>query len=126
MICAKAEMWPTLVGMAEPGGLAGHEARMKHAQRRSLELQHERLRLHDRVLETAELVRRSHEQTAQTLEKLADTGPAEHAARRRRAAEQSRRLAEEEGREIVRLRGRRSGDGTEGVDPGGRQGPDSS
>lgn len=95
----------TVVGMAEPGRSASLDARMNDAQRKSLELEQERLHLHDRVLETAESIRRSHERTAQTLEMLADTGAAEHAARRRRAAEQSRRLAESEASEIAELKG---------------------
>jgi hypothetical protein len=78
---------------------------MKDAQRRSQELKRDQLLLHDRLLATAESVRRSHERTAETLENLADTGPVEHATRRRRAAERSRSLAEWEAREIAALRG---------------------
>ena len=77
--------------------------RMQDAQRRSQELEQERSRLHDRVLETAASVRLSHERTAETMEYLAETGPAEYATRRRQAAERSRRLAEEEVRQIAEL-----------------------
>jgi predicted transcriptional regulator len=87
---------------------AEHEATTNDAQRRLQELDLERSRLHDRVVEIAESVRRSHERTAQTLENLADTGPAEHATRRRRAAERSRRLAEEETRQLAQLTGQGS------------------
>lgn len=91
--------------MARSSERARQDARTKDAQRRSQELKDERSRLHDQVIATAESVRRSHERTAETMEKLADTGPAEHATRRREAAEHSRRLAEEEARQIATLRG---------------------
>ena len=81
---------------------------MLDAQRRSEELEEQHVRLHDRVLETAASVLRSHELTAETMRRLAETGTAEHAARRYRAAERSRRLAEEEAHQIAVLSGRDS------------------
>jgi predicted transcriptional regulator len=91
--------------MSEPSEHEKHAARTKDAQRRSRELEQDRSRLHDRLLETAESVLHSHEQTAETMEKLADTGSAEYATRRREAAERSRRFAEEEARQVAELRG---------------------
>ena len=79
---------------------------MKDAQRRSRELKQEGSHLHDRLVETAETVRRSHERTAETMENLADTGATEHVTRRRQAAEQSRRFAAEEARQLAELGGR--------------------
>jgi hypothetical protein len=93
-----------VAGVSGPSERAATDARTRDAQRRSQELELERSRLHDRLLETAESVRRSYEHTAETMEQLADTGTAEHASRRRRAAEWSRRLAQEEARHIVKLR----------------------
>jgi hypothetical protein len=90
-------------------------ARIKAAQRRSQELDQDRSRLHDRLLETAESVRRSHEQTAETMDKLANTGGPEHATRRREAAERSRRFAEEEARQVAELRGQDSGEQNQGT-----------
>ena len=94
-----------MIGMAGPSERARHEQTARDAQRRSKELEQERLRLQSRLLETAESVRRSHERTAETMETLAEFGPAEHATRRRRAAEWSRRLAAEEAFQIAKLRG---------------------
>jgi hypothetical protein len=93
--------------MSGPGEQAEHEATPKDAQRWLQELEQERARLHDRLIETAESVRRAHERTAETLQNLADTGPAEHATRRRLAAERSRRLAEEEARQLAEFKGER-------------------
>jgi hypothetical protein len=106
-----------VVGMSGPSERAANDARTTDAQRRSQELELERSRLHDRLLETAESVRRSHEHTAETMEHLADTGPAEHASRRRRAAKWSRRLAKEEARQIAKLSGGNSREATEGRGP---------
>jgi predicted transcriptional regulator len=92
--------------MSGPSERARLETRMKDAQRRSRELEQEGSQLHDRLVETAESVRRSHEQTAETMQNLADTGAAEHVARRREAAERSRRFAEEEARQLAELAGR--------------------
>lgn len=89
--------------MAELGEQAACAARTKDAQRRSQELAEESAHLHDRLLETAELVRRSHEQTAEMMEHLAAAGTGEQATRRRRMAERSRRFAEEEARHIAEL-----------------------
>jgi hypothetical protein len=108
------ERCPTVAGMSGPGEGAEHEARTRDAQRWSRELVAERLRLHRRLLETAESVRRSHEHTAEMMERLAETGPAEHASRRRRAAAWSRGLAEEEARQIAKLKGPRFLRGTDG------------
>lgn len=92
---------------------------MRDVQRRSQELEIERARLHERLLATAELVRRSHQHTAETMDSLADTGPAKYAARRRRAAEWSRGRAEDEARHIAKLKGRRrAGERAEGSGPG--------
>jgi hypothetical protein len=93
-------------GSSEP---AQRDTRTTDAQRRSQELEAQRSRLHERVLETAALVRRSHQHTAETMARLAATGPAKHAARRRRAAEWSRKLADEETRQIAMLSARDSG-----------------
>jgi predicted transcriptional regulator len=101
-----------------------NEARAREAQRRSRELDEERSQLHDRVIETAESVRRSHERTAETLDNLADSGPSEHAPRRREAAEKSRAFAEEEARQIAELKDRNSDEATHGSDSDDRPGPD--
>ena len=97
-----------MVGMAKQSERAKLTARTREAQDRSRELEQINWQLHDHVLETAESVRRSYEQTAETMENLADTGLARDAERRRRAAERSRHFAEEEARQIAELRGRDS------------------
>lgn len=74
--------------------------------RRSQELQETVARLHDRLLDTAEAVRRSHEQSANAMEHLADLGRSEHRERRRRVAKHSRELAEKEARQIAELKDR--------------------
>jgi len=89
--------------MAELSEQDEFAARTKDARRRTQELAEDSARLHDRVLETAELVRRSHEQTAETMEHLAAAGTGEQATRRRKVAEQSRRFAEEEAGHIAGL-----------------------
>jgi hypothetical protein len=97
---------------------------MKAAHRRSQELKQQGVHLHEQMLATAESVRSSYERTAETLAHLADTGPAEHARRRRRAAEHSRRLAEAETRDIAEMRRRESR--SQVLDPGHRPDADHS
>lgn len=82
-------------------------------QQHSRELEAERARLHEQVIDTAEQVRRTHEQVADTLDRLADHG-GEHAPRRRDVATRSRRMAEEETRQIAELDGRRRRSGARG------------
>lgn len=91
--------------MSEPSEQNELDRRAKDVLRRTQELEDDRTRLHDRLLEIAESVRRSHEQTAEMLDALADTGLAEHVTRRRHAAEEARRLAEQEARHIAELTG---------------------
>ena len=96
--------------MPEPSEQEKMAERLRKARRQSEELEQDRSQLHDRLIETGESIRRSHEQTAETMDNLADSGAAEHVTRRRRAAERSRRFAEEEARQIAELEGRTSGE----------------
>jgi hypothetical protein len=66
------------------------------------------------VLASAESARRSYKQLAETTDRLADTGQAEHATRRRLAAERARRLADQEARQIAELSGEGSGPADQG------------
>jgi hypothetical protein len=94
--------------MSEPGEQAERESIAQHARSRTDHLEQEAARLHREMLEIAESVRRSHEKTAETMEKLAATGSAEYTARRRQAAEFSRRLAKQEASQIAALKSRGS------------------
>ena len=116
-MCVRLGSTQTRSSVAGMAGLREQDdfaARAKDAQRRAQELAGESAHLHDRVLQTAELVRRSHEQTAKTLEYLAAAGPAEHATRRRQMAERSHRFAEEEAGHITRLTKRSSHEPSQG------------
>ena len=77
--------------------------------RRAQELADAGRRLRQDMIDTAESVRQSHERVAATMDRLADNG-GERATHRRRLAETSRQLAEEETRDIAALSNRQMAD----------------